>query len=379
MIRRRRSRKWIDIGTTEETDIRSRSTIAARIADHEDDSALRGVFHRWLAPAAATTFLTRSALPSSAAAAAAESNEQQYLHQDENNDDALKQQQARTANSTSATTITTATTTQTRSSGGAEDGAASMTALSDVDVDEYSFFDRATIYVRAGSGGQGGNTYTKKSKNQQRGPPDGGNGGKGGDVVLVVDKSLNTLAGLASSGSTTSSGSGAGALRPNAYGGSGAAVRKMQQKRKNSSHIMSFRAENGSPGSGNNKNGRYGKDCTIRVPPGTTASERVNVVDDEKVNNNDDGNASSSTKLVELGRVTKDNPTLVVAKGGEGGEGTAALLVGNRGAARRPRIGATGGERKILELTLQVVADVAIVGVPSCGKSVRFCDIFSES
>jgi hypothetical protein len=49
-------------------------------------------------------------------------------------------------------------------------------------VNEYSFFDEAVIYVRAGSGGQGANTYKKIGN--QNGPPDGGNGGQGGNVVL---------------------------------------------------------------------------------------------------------------------------------------------------------------------------------------------------
>ena len=61
-------------------------------------------------------------------------------------------------------------------------------------VNEYSFFDEAIIYVRAGSGGQGASTY-KKGKGGQDGPADGGNGGNGGDIMMVVDDSLNTLAG----------------------------------------------------------------------------------------------------------------------------------------------------------------------------------------
>ena len=76
-------------------------------------------------------------------------------------------------------------------------------------TNEYSFFDEATIYIRAGSGGQGSSTY-KKGVNSQNGPPDGGNGGKGGNVILQVDESLNTLAGLARY-----------AWRPNSFGGGG--------------------------------------------------------------------------------------------------------------------------------------------------------------
>lgn len=257
---------------------------------------------------------------------------------------------ARGASSTATVAATAATATATSAS--ADDG-------------EYSFFDQATVYVRAGSGGQGASTYKllRKTKNQ-RGPPDGGNGGNGGDVVMVVDPSLNTLAGLSGS-----------ALRPNAYGGSGAAVAAGRRASSSSSSssstfIKSFRAENGQPGSRQCKSGRYGKDCTIRVPPGTIVTERIVLTE---IRNDEDEltmattTTATSAKLVELGRVTKENPELVVAKGGTGGEGTAALL-GNK-ASRRPRVGATGGERKVLDLTLQIVADVALVAVPNAGKS----------
>lgn len=62
------------------------------------------------------------------------------------------------------------------------------------------------------------------------------------------------------------------------------------------------------------------------------------------------------------------NQQLVVAMGGEGGEGSAA--VGNKGrGVKRARTGPVGGEKKRLKLTLKVVADVALVAVPNAGKS----------
>jgi GTP-binding protein len=206
---------------------------------------------------------------------------------------------------------------------------------------EYSFFDEAIIYVRAGSGGQGANTY--KRIGAQQGPPDGGNGGHGGNVILVVDPSLNTLAGL-----TT-------AWRPNSYGGSGAAANAVTRRK-------SFRAENGGDGDRQFRSGRTGKNVVIRVPPGTVVEERIR---------NDDGDTSSlddeKTKWSTLGSLTSDGPEeLIVAKGGEGGEGTG---VQKQRGVKRPRLPSTGGERKILKLTLKIVADVALVGVPNAGKS----------
>ena len=211
-------------------------------------------------------------------------------------------------------------------------------------VNEYSFFDEAVIYVRAGSGGQGASTY-KKGAGGQDGPPDGGNGGKGGNVVLVVDESLNTLAGLTH------------AWRPNAFGGSGASYKTANE---GSIRPKSFRAENGANGERQFKNGRYGKDVVIRVPPGTVVQEEIDVENE---------NGESAVRLVNLGSLTLDERTLVVAHGGEGGEGTGvAGKVSGRGV-RRPRVPPQGGERKRLKLTLKIVADVALVAVPNAGKS----------
>ncbi|MFZ1767972.1 MAG: GTPase ObgE, partial [Caldilinea sp.] len=54
------------------------------------------------------------------------------------------------------------------------------------------FYDRARIYVKAGSGGNGVVSF-RKEKYVPRGGPNGGNGGRGGSVALVVDPGLNTL------------------------------------------------------------------------------------------------------------------------------------------------------------------------------------------
>lgn len=263
------------------------------------------------------------------------------------------------ATSKFTTTINTVTTTTT-------------TTLSS--VDEYSFFDQATLYVRAGSGGQGSPSY-QLTKKHQKGLPDGGNGGRGGHVILQVDPSLNTLAGLSN------------AHRPNAHGGSGAAA--VVGTTKNSNHHTtamwkSFRAENGAPGERQGKSGKFGKDCIVRVPPGTVVQERIEVVEsasstttDMKNGTTDDTNhhhhdshsqSTTTVHLLDICTLTNENPQIVIARGGQGGEGTGVLLKNGRGVSR-PRVAAQGGERKWLELTLKVIADVALVGVPNAGKS----------
>lgn len=115
-------------------------------------------------------------------------------------------------------------------------------------------------------------------------------------------------------------------------------------------------------------NGRGGEDCEVRVPPGTVVSveaERVEYDGDGDVVERGDGE-EVQYDLHELGTVTLDESSLVVARGGAGGEGTATLRGKKKGATRR---GPIGGVRHRLRLTLKIVADVALVGVPNAGKS----------
>ncbi|KAL3827146.1 hypothetical protein ACHAXA_006701 [Cyclostephanos tholiformis] len=220
-------------------------------------------------------------------------------------------------------------------------------------TNEYSFFDEATIYVRAGSGGQASSTYKKVGKNQN-GPPDGGDGGRGGDVVLRIDEGLNTLAGLSRY-----------AHRPNAHGGGGA-VASANGRRGAAGWVLSFRAENGRDGERQNRRGRDGRDVVVRVPPGTIVQE---VSIEEEVR--DATTVRPAIRYVDCGTITRDDPTLVIATGGKGGDGSGGGPADKsqpRGI-RPPRMPPRPGERKRLRLTLKVIADVALVAVPNAGKS----------
>jgi len=228
---------------------------------------------------------------------------------------------------------------------------------------ELAFFDEAFIFVRAGSGGQGSSTFKKakrgdreakrgdrESKRGADGIPDGGNGGVGGNVIMVADYSLNTLAGLTLG------------WRPNSFGGSGASYKQADsQKAGSSDRIKSFKAMTGFDGSRRFHNGSNGEDVEIRVPPGTTVQEEVEFEDEE-------GNVIGH-EMVDIRVLTLENPTLVVAQGGKGGDGSGMIRKATAAGKKLRRSPPQRGERKKLKLVLKIVADVALVGVPNAGKS----------
>jgi GTP-binding protein len=109
-----------------------------------------------------------------------------------------------------------------------------------------------------------------------------------------------------------------------------------------------FRAQRGVHGMGKDRHGRSGQDLIIRVPPGTL------VMDDE------------SGELV--ADLAHPGSRALVAKGGRGGRGNARFASSRNRAPRRFDEGEDGEER-VLRLTLKLIADVGLVGMPNSGKS----------
>jgi len=217
------------------------------------------------------------------------------------------------------------------------------------DDKELAFFDEATIFVRGGSGGQGASTY-KKRMLKSDGIPDGGDGGQGGDVIMVGDYTLNTLAGLTLG------------WRPNSFGGSGASYKHSDSQKSNSAaRIKSFRAATGKDGGRQFDNGERGEAVEIRVPFGTTVQHEVEIKDA-------DGNVTD-TEMVDVGQVTTEDPILIVASGGFGGDGSGVTKRAAVKGHKRRRAPPKTGQRKKLKLVLKLVADIALVGVPNAGKS----------
>ena len=171
-----------------------------------------------------------------------------------------------------------------------------------------SFVDRVTIFAQGGNGGHGV-ASVKREKFKPLGGPDGGNGGNGGSVILEVDPQVTTLL---------------------TY------HRNPHQ-----------RAENGTQGMGDFRQGRNGADTILPVPDGTVVK---------------------STRGELLADLTGVGAQFVVAEGGRGGLGNAALASKKRKAPGFALLGEPGEEHNVV-LELKSVADVALVGYPSAGKS----------
>ena len=172
------------------------------------------------------------------------------------------------------------------------------------------FVDEAQITVQAGKGGDGC-THFRREKYIPKGGPDGGNGGRGGNVIFEAVNNTSTLYDYR--------------------------------------HQPLFRAENGRPGHKKNMTGRGGEDLILRVPVGTQI----------RIEN-------AGGKL--LSDLLTEGQQLVVAIGGEGGKGNAGFVSSVRQAPDFSEKGDIGQEFS-LHLELKLVADVALVGYPSVGKS----------
>lgn len=171
------------------------------------------------------------------------------------------------------------------------------------------FVDEAKIRVEAGAGGNGCVSF-RREKYIPKGGPDGGDGGDGGSVYLEADTGLNTLVDFR--------------------------------------FHKSFRAERGQNGMGSNCTGRSREDLIVKVPVGTLVRD-------------------ADTSEV-IGDVVKPGQQLLVAKGGFHGLGNARYKSSTNRTPRQSSNG-TPGEIRELELELNVLADVGLLGLPNAGKS----------
>ncbi len=171
------------------------------------------------------------------------------------------------------------------------------------------FLDELECTVRGGRGGDGCCSF-RREKYVPRGGPDGGDGGDGGSVVLLPTHHENTLYRLAGT-------------RVHAAG-------------------------KGQPGGASERTGKSGKDLVLRVPVGTVVldAERGHTLKDLDV---------------------ADRP-FVVARGGRGGRGNTRFAAATNRTPRQWEPGQPGEERRV-RLSLKLIADVGLVGLPNAGKS----------
>jgi len=170
-------------------------------------------------------------------------------------------------------------------------------------------YDRATIHVRGGSGGNGSASF-RREKHVARGGPDGGDGGRGGNVWLIAARQIRDLT-------------------PFRY-------------------KVHIRGQNGGHGAGANKRGRDGEDVVVETPIGTEVRDKA-----------------SGELIADL---VVEGQKALIAAGGEGGRGNLCFVSSIRRAPHFAERGLAGEERSLL-LNLKLLADIGLVGLPNAGKS----------
>jgi GTP-binding protein len=171
------------------------------------------------------------------------------------------------------------------------------------------FLDRATVWVRAGDGGDGAATFRREA-HVPRGGPDGGDGGRGGSVYVRVDTGETTLIDFR--------------------------------------FKHHFKATPGGRGTGSKRHGKAGDDLDLKVPPGTSIIDQAT--------------GDLIADLVVPGQ------RVMIARGGRGGLGNVHFATATHRTPRHAQKGEPGEERAVI-LELRLLADIGLVGLPNAGKS----------
>ncbi|MCC2318189.1 GTPase ObgE [Cellulomonas chengniuliangii] len=171
-----------------------------------------------------------------------------------------------------------------------------------------TFVDRVVLHASGGDGGHGCVSIHREKFKPLAGP-DGGNGGHGGSVTLVVDPQVTTLLDY--------------------------------------HHAPHRHASSGKQGMGDHRQGASGEDLVLPVPDGTVVKSTTGEV---------------------LADLVGAGAEYVIAAGGHGGLGNAAIASPRRKAPGFALLGEPGEARDVV-LELKTIADVALVGFPSAGKS----------
>ncbi|ACV09298.1 GTPase ObgE [Jonesia denitrificans] len=171
-----------------------------------------------------------------------------------------------------------------------------------------SFVDYVVLHAQGGQGGHGCASI-RREKFKPLAGPDGGNGGNGGSVILRVDPNITTLLDY--------------------------------------HHSPHRKAPSGTFGMGDMRHGANGEDLILGVPDGTVVKDRDGAI---------------------IADLVGEGTELIIAEGGRGGLGNAALASKRRKAPGFALLGEPGDEVTV-RLEVKSIADVALVGFPSAGKS----------
>ena len=177
-----------------------------------------------------------------------------------------------------------------------------------------TFTDLCHINVKGGDGGAGCMSFRREAF-VPKGGPDGGDGGHGGNVVVVADPQLSSL---------------------------------IDYRYKHH-----FKAARGIHGKGAKRHGADGADLVLRVPLGTVVREL---------------DPTTQEPLYEIADLTSPHERVIVASGGRGGLGNTHFVTSVRRAPAFAEKGEPAQDHWI-ELEMKLMADVALVGMPSVGKS----------
>ena len=179
---------------------------------------------------------------------------------------------------------------------------------------ENTFTDLSHINVKGGDGGAGCMSFRREAF-VPKGGPDGGEGGHGGSVIVEADAQLSSL---------------------------------IDYRYKHH-----FRAGRGTHGQGARRYGRDGEDLVLKVPLGTVVREL---------------DPQTQTPMYQIADLTQPGERVIVAPGGAGGRGNIHFVT----SVRRAPAFAEKGEPALehwIELEMKLMADAALVGMPSVGKS----------
>lgn len=169
------------------------------------------------------------------------------------------------------------------------------------------FTDHLSLLLQAGSGGRGIVAW-RRSKLIPCGGACGGDGGRGGNIYAIANEQISSLSHLCSQ--------------------------------------PAIKAESGKAGGKEGKRGRNGQDLVLQFPCGTSLTSDGQVI----------------AELMNHGH------RLLLCQGGAGGKGNGSLTSSRRTAPSRATVGELGEEKRIT-CQLQLIADVALVGLPNAGKS----------